>query len=190
MSEPSTADIYGYETQPIDIDRGMTIRTAPSGEQVLMYKSMPGLYLDPMGRVAPDARAAAAGFNVDGDRREARTRAEVRKATEAILARTAEVEHEIRSGLDQSTRDRLNPIADLPVPLPPVVPAPRNVTVTQSNAQGEPRATNDFGMKHLGGGKWVVVASDTGEPVTEQLTTEDAVAMLLALQAEADAEAE
>lgn len=49
----------------IDLNRGVTIKTHPSGVQLYMYKDTPGVYLTAHGIEAPQKMAKEAGFEVE-----------------------------------------------------------------------------------------------------------------------------
>lgn len=181
MADQSIAEIYGYIPKPIDIDRGVAMRDAPDGTRVIMYKHMPGLYLDAAGRVVSAEVAEKAGFDVRGDLKEARIRDEVARTTASIRQRLLEVEHEVRSETTDEVRGRLNPLADLQ--RPPAV----SVEVTEQTKDGAPRGTKDFQMAHKGAGKFVVLARASQTAVSDMLDAEDAVQAMLELQAQRDA---
>lgn len=68
----------------IDLDRGVTKRTHPSGVVVCMYKNNPGVYLDTSGREVSEKVAREAGFPVDQYAKEKERREKVAAALAEI----------------------------------------------------------------------------------------------------------
>ncbi len=75
-------------TNPIDLNRGVTIKTDPStGARVVMYKDQPGVFLNAHGAEVADTLAARCGFPVKDLLRERRKR-------EALAQSASEIEAE------------------------------------------------------------------------------------------------
>lgn len=186
-AEEAIEDIYGYTERPIDVDAGVTMRNtpAPGYVRVIMYKSMPGLYLDVKGRPLPDKIAKQAGFDVVGDRKKARVEYEVRLATASIRKRQLEVEHEIRSQTTPEARVRLGSIPDLsPPPAPPLTLDPQldYGVVTDFNASDRPRGTKNYVMEGGAGGIWNVVNRETRVQIATRVSTAQAEEVMIQAQ--------
>lgn len=188
MSSQDIAEIYGYRPQPIDVDRGVSIRRAESGSAlVYMYKSMPGMYLTPKGQFVSDETAKAAGFNVALDRRKAEQTRRLDEAKQRLALEFAEREHAIRDALDPDDRAALPPIRDLaPPPAPPEPPAFSGDVVTERSQDGAPRGTKDFQMVHVGGPQWNVVERDTTAIVVQKVKIGEAAEAMISAQRQKD----
>ena len=68
----------------IDLNRGVTIKTHPSGVQLYMYKDAPGVYLTAHGIEAPQKLAKEAGFDVDKLRKALVKKERMAQALEAV----------------------------------------------------------------------------------------------------------
>lgn len=74
-------------TNPIDLNRGVTIKTDPStGARVIMYKDQPGVFLNAHGAEVADTLAARCGFPVKDLLRERRKREAIKQSATEIEA--------------------------------------------------------------------------------------------------------
>ncbi len=74
-------------TNPIDLDRGVTIKTDPiTGARVVMYKDQPGVFLNAHGTEVAETLAARCGFPVKDLMRERRKREAIKQSATEIEA--------------------------------------------------------------------------------------------------------
>lgn len=81
----------------IDLDRGVTMTTHPSGVDIYMYKDEPGVYLSAFGRPLPEQLAKEAGMPVDVYGR-------ARRKKELIAAAHAQIERDIEEQIQGGSR--------------------------------------------------------------------------------------
>lgn len=88
-------------TNPIDLNRGVTIKTDPStGARVVMYKDQPGVFLNAHGTEVADTLASRCGFPVKDLLRERRKR-------EAMARSAAEIEDEYEEQKAVKTKEKV-----------------------------------------------------------------------------------
>ena len=88
-------------TNPIDLNRGVTIKTDPAtGARICMYKDQPGGFLNAHGTVVADTLAARCGFPVKDLLRE-------RHKREAISRSAKEIEAEYEEKMAVKTKDKV-----------------------------------------------------------------------------------
>ncbi len=86
---------------PIDLNRGVTIKTDPStGARIYMYKDEPGVFLNAHGAVVVETLAARCGFQVKDLMRERRKR-------EALERSAREIEAEFEEKMAVKTKDKV-----------------------------------------------------------------------------------
>lgn len=86
---------------PIDLNRGVTIKTDPStGARIYMYKDQPGVFLNAHGAVVAETLAARCGFQVKDLMRERRKR-------EALIKSAQEIEAEFEEKMAVKTADKV-----------------------------------------------------------------------------------
>jgi len=191
------ADFYGETPgERIDVDRGVRRRSTPDGHRIASYKAQPGLYLDARSNEVEDEVARLVGFDVDGDRKEARILKEISEATKVIRARSDQVEAEIRARVEIEESSPAATPFDLGVDTPPASggvavgeepkqsdeAAGKTVTLselfTTFNARGLPRGTAHYIMDHQGRGIWDITGRDGSETSAKSLRTEEALVEL------------
>lgn len=169
------SDLYGYQPKPLDLDQGVVFYTdSDSGRRVAMYESMPGLYLDGDGVECADETALAAGFDVEGHRREAGMQSKLREAEEQIRIQHAEIEQKIRHGLDPEVVSKLPRISQTPFTDLPRDEA--DALITRRTSDGKPLGTENFFLNHVGGGVWTVRFEGTEEDLIAPIKDRDAAA--------------
>jgi hypothetical protein len=172
------ADAWDYEPHPVDADEGFTGRMdAASGRTVWMCKSRPGLYVTQSGEEVPDEEAKAVGFDLEKDRAEADVLLKVRDATAKIHRDAAAAERRIRGEEPEA-----NPFEEKAI-----AKRAEKDFVTDRTSSGDPRGTKDYKMVHRGGSYWDVVERSSDEAVEKKRLKEEAVKIMLELQASAEA---
>jgi hypothetical protein len=174
------SDFYGYEPVPIDIDRGIVIRML-GAKRIMMYKDMPGLFLDARGGEVDGEIAQQAGFDVAALRREAKVKAEIHEATARILAAQRQAEAEIRGRLDADVAEAM--------PTNAITGELADQLVDGRTKEGKPRSTRNFEMVHMGAGLWQVQRRDAGRGVVSGRLQETAAIQAM-LEAQIDLETE
>lgn len=175
-SSKEVAESYGYTQRPINVDLGVSIRSA-GNRRVLMYKSMPGMYLNAGGGFVSDDEAREAGFDIETDRRKAERDGKLSAYKREVMLQHAENEARIRAGLDPELVQHITPIASAPAaPAAPVDP------VTERNADGAPRGTTDFKLEHIGGGRWNVMNRADQTMIESKLVEDDAISVMVKAQ--------
>lgn len=189
-----------YDETPgvkIDVDRGVSRKTIrETGGWISMYKNQPGLYLDAKSNEVSDELARLVGFDVDGDRKEARILKEIAEVTAVIRSRSDQVEADIRSRVEiEESSPAATPfdlevdaphdagmVAEADEPAEPDEAVGKTVTLsdlfTTFNARGLPRGTAHYIMDHQGRGLWNIVGRDGSETNVKNAKTEDALVEL------------
>lgn len=88
-------------TNPIDLNRGVTIKTDPAtGARICMYKDQPGIFLNAHGTVVAETLAARCGFPVKDLLR-------ARRKREALAQSAKEIEEEFEEKMAVKTKTKV-----------------------------------------------------------------------------------
>lgn len=89
----------------IDLNRGVSMRSHPSGFRVAMYKEEPGVFYDMNGEPVSDELAAKAGFDVETLRLERQKQEKLAEARKRIEEEYKTAEQDVERALDQQVEN-------------------------------------------------------------------------------------